>query len=71
MKQPAIFSNMNAVECQSLIFQLEDELEMLEIHYKNAVNYGATLVAEQLNEEIAEMRGWIKEAEEHRDKKGV
>ena len=71
MSQPAIFDNMNAVECQSFIFHLEQELEYLKMRYKKAVCYGATLLAERLSEEIEQMRGCIKEAEKYRDSEGV
>lgn len=71
MSQPAIFSNMNAVECQSLIFMLEEELEMLEARYKAAVRFGAVLTADSINEQIADIQRQIKEAEQHRDSKGV
>lgn len=71
MSQPAIFENMNAVECQSLIFSLEDEVEYLDAVIEASVQRGFELFADCLVVRRDKLTKQIKEAEMYRDSEGV
>ena len=63
----AMFENMTAVECQGLIFELEDELESLDYRIVQAVNRGAELVADCMLVNRETLIKQIKEATHWRD----
>lgn len=69
MISPTSLNDMNAVECQALIFALEYEVELLDERIKQAVQRGAELVADCMTTNRDFLISQIKEATHWRDKR--